>query len=426
MSVRISRGSRKVAVLVALVLGMIGLGGSPASATSESSSPNSYTFVAVRTVDTKATPTFIDDVTSFTYTLAAAPGTGGGNGISHALFAAFCVTPTNVSADKFLEKDGSTNDIGYKRENIKIGDAFTFTFAGNYDADPNGARIVIKQGSDSRTVTLAGPACPAKTDPPPPVTCPAGEMTPVAGVPVTNVDQCVVIPCPAGRELPANTVPNDTDGDRMANNCVAVTPPPVTCPAGEMTPVAGVPVTNVDQCVVIPCPAGRELPANTVPNDTDGDRMANNCVVPFIPTFPIDIPVGNTPTCPDGPMLPTADRTGDGVVNAEDCTEVLPEVVTPTPRPNTPAVPAQPNTPGTPATPATPAQPAPSVLPTVVTPNVIPAVAPARENAVLGAQVQRAPLARTGSSSTGIAAFGVLLLALGVSSTLLGRRTART
>lgn len=72
-----------------------------------------------------------------------------------------------MSADKFLEKDGSTNDVGYKQENIKIGDAFVFTFAGNYDADPTGARIIIKQGDDSRTVTLPGPACPAKTDPAP-------------------------------------------------------------------------------------------------------------------------------------------------------------------------------------------------------------------------------------------------------------------
>lgn len=134
------------------------------------------------------------------------------------------------------------------------------------------------------------------------------------------------------------------------------------------------------------------------------------------------IPVINTPTCPDGSALPMTDVNGDGQINAVDCNEVLPAVVSPDPKPATPATPA------TLATPATPVEPAPSVLPTTLTRVAAPAaVAPAQvESAVLGAQVQRAPLARTGSSSAGIAAFGVLLLALGASSTLMGRRAARS
>ncbi len=212
--------------------------------------------------------------------------------------------------------------------------------------------------------------------------------------------------------------------DAPAGNCA---PTPVNCPAGTMTPVKDVPVFDVKDCIGIPCPNGQQPMPNTTPADTDNNRLNDNCATPTVPDVTI-------PTCPDGSMLPTVDRNGDGVVNAVDCNEVLPVVVTPPPTPNTPAIPAipaQPSTPGTPATPATPARPAPSVLPTVVTPDVVPVVTPAAaptqaDNAVLGAQVQRAPLARTGSSSTGLAAFGALLLALGASSTLLGRRTART
>lgn len=146
--------------------------------------------------------------------------------------------------------------------------------------------------------------------------------------------------------------------------------------------------------------------------DEDGNGTSDVCE----DEDEVVIPVINTPTCPDGSALPMTDVNGDGQINAVDCSEVLPAVVSPDPKP------------ATPATPATPVEPAPSVLPTTLTRVAAPAaVAPAQvESAVLGAQVQRAPLARTGPSSAGIAAFGVLLPALGASSTLMGRRAARS
>ncbi len=152
------------------------------------------------------------------------------------------------------------------------------------------------------------------------------------------------------------------------------------------------------------------------------DMPGGVCTTPFVPTIPV------VDTCPDGSTM--VDTNGDGLVTAADCTQVLPDGgVLPTP---TPVTPAEPAAPAVPATPAAPAVPAPSVLPDVVTPDVVPVVAAAPapaaadSSAVLGAQVQRAPLARTGSSSTGLAAFGALLVLLGATATVAGRRTART
>lgn len=175
---------------------------------------------------------------------------------------------------------------------------------------------------------------------------------------------------PCGPSTPA---PCTAGEDVVGGECVA------KCEAGEVRNAAG--GCEIPEVIDTGCPVGSVM--------VDG-----KCESPTIVTPVVDVPV------------------------------VLPDTgVTPKP---TPATPAQPGTPGTPATPAVP-----SVLPETVTPTVVPAVAslaapaPATE-AVLGAQVTRAPLARTGSSSTGLAAFGSLLVLLGASFTVAGRRTART
>lgn len=165
MNVRMSRTCQVLAMLLISVVALFGMFGSPASATAPSSdgssSPDNYTFEVVRTVETNGTDTYADDVTTFTYTLVAAPGTSGGAGISHAVVAAFCVTPIGYTAGDFQETDGSTGEVGLKVPEMDMGESISFAFDGSYDEAADGASIVIKQGDGFRTVTLAGPACPA-------------------------------------------------------------------------------------------------------------------------------------------------------------------------------------------------------------------------------------------------------------------------
>ena len=296
MNTRLNRACQGLAVLLTSVMALFGLFGSPAGATpgpDDSSSSDNYTFEAIRSVDTNGTATYADDVTTFTYTLVAAPGTDGGEGISHAVFAAFCVTPTGYDADQFDAVDPSTDAVGFKTGSLALGASLSFSFDGNYDADADAASIVIKQGDNDRTVTVAGPACPANEDP---FTC------------------------------PDETVPmTDVNGDGAIDQADCDYEPPFTCP-GETVPMTdgnGDGAIDLDDCEeIVVVPEGPVTPTEPTEPETPAAPTApvvevEDEVVAAPPATPTVAPTAPTPT-PAAPETPAA----------VDATEVLGSQVT--------------------------------------------------------------------------------------------------
>jgi hypothetical protein len=212
------------------------------------------------------------------------------------------------------------------------------------------------------------------------------------------------------------------------------------CPDGE-TLVSDMPDGDCDPEEVVYCPGTQDVVMDGT--DANDDGIADECqeFCPDGETLVSDMPDGDCdPFVPPGTGLvpvvgPTLCPVGTVMSDDGSCVAVLPDsgVEPTTPTPSTPAQPATPGEPAAPAAPATPptlAEPVPTVLPSTATPTVVPVVAeaPAQADAgadVLGAQVTRAPLAATGSSSSGLAAFGALLVLFGASATMAGRRTAR-
>lgn len=149
------------------------------------------------------------------------------------------------------------------------------------------------------------------------------------------------------------------------------------------------------------CPDGETV----ITDETDAD---DNGVADMCEPEVADV------VCPDGTTV-TEDENDDGMVNEDDCADVLDADEDRTPEgPVTPAEPTTPGEPGTPDEPATPASPAPvlEVKPVAVTPVAAPAAA--NNPRVLGSQVTRSSqLPRTGDETTNLVPFGLGLVLLG-------------